>query len=339
MSDDPNDLAGFAAAARARLHPAVWRYLMGGDEAGANQAAWRGLKLRPRILQGVAAVDTETTVLGHQLAAPILVGPTGRATRYHPGGEAAVLAGARQAGSLAVLPSSVSPWLERLAARVPGAAAWCQLYLTGDRDHTAACLRRAAAAGCGAVVLTADLVPGGAPLAARLPPLPPTDWEGDAEPPPPLFAAATLDDLAWLCRASALPVVVKGVLRADDAEACIEAGARALVVSNHGGNQLESAVPTAEALPEVARAAAGRAEVYVDGGVRTGEDLLKALALGARAVLIGRPAAHGLTIGGAEGVAAVIGTLKAELDRAMRLCGCPDVKCLSPDLLAAAALR
>jgi 4-hydroxymandelate oxidase len=336
----PHDLAGFAAAAHERLDPAIWAYLARGADDGAsaeaNVAAWRRLQLRPRVLRGVGAPLIATTVLGRPIAAPILVAPTGRATRFHPGGEAAVLEGVRTAGLGTVLASSVSSSLPALAARAPGALIWSQLYISSDRGHTAACAGRAEAAGCGALVLTVDLVPGGAP--ADLPPLARAEWEADADPEPePLFAAASLDDLAWLCERTNLPVVVKGVLRGDDATACLSAGARGLVVSNHGGGQLDGAVPTAQALPEVVAAAQGRAEVYVDGGIRRGSDVVRALALGARAVLVGRPASWGLAVGGADGLAGVIMCLRADLERAMRLCGADALSAIGPDLVVEAS--
>jgi 4-hydroxymandelate oxidase len=139
--------------------------------------------------------------------------------------------------------------------------------------------------------------------------------------------------VAWLRASTPLPVVVKGVLRGDDAAACVNAGAAALVVSNHGGNQLDTVVTTAEALPEVIEAVGGRAEVYVDGGIRRGTSVLKALALGARAVLVGRPVIYGLAVGGSEGVAAMLGCLERELRRAMHLCGAPTLANLTPDLI------
>lgn len=334
----PSNVADFEAAARAALPASVWTYLSRGAGDGvtlqANRAAWRRLSLRPRILRSVAEVTTGVTVLGRPIAAPILAAPTGRATRYHPDGESAVLRAVHAGGVAAVLASSVSWSLELLMREAPGALSWSQLYISPDRDRTAEALARAEAAGCAAVVLTVDLVPGGSPAPADLPPLHRPAWEAPDDPDPaPLFAAAGLDDLAWVCARTALPVVVKGVLRGDDAEACVEAGAAGLVVSNHGGNQVDTVIPTVDALAEVVTAIAGRAEVYVDGGVRGGVDVLKALALGARAVLVGRPIAWGLAAGGADGAEAIIACLRSELERAMRHCGVREIGEIGGDLL------
>ncbi|MEI9926979.1 MAG: alpha-hydroxy acid oxidase [Sphingomonas sp.] len=187
-------------------------------------------------------------------------------------------------------------------------------------------------AGCGAVVLTADLLPDG----RAAPPPPPraaweasAGWEGETA-----YTGGTLDDLAWLCAAAGVPVLVKGVLRADDAALCIEHGARGVIVSNHGGNQLDTAIASADALAAVVDACGASGEVLVDGGIRRGTAVLKALALGARAVLVGRPVSHALAAGGAEGVESMLGRLGAELARAMALCGAARLADLDRSLVA-----
>lgn len=288
--------------------------------------------MRPRILRGVAGSDVATTALGTPLALPVMTAPNGRATRYAPEGEAEVVAGAAAAGTIAVMPSSIAPNLAALRALHPGAALWQQVYMTAERAPLLDLLPSIREAGARAIVLTVDLMPGdaSAPPAAALP----ASWETVAPIATKLkFMAAGIDDLAWLCAEAGLPVVVKGVLRGDDARLCLDAGAAALIVSNHGGNQLDTAIGTADALPEVVAAVEGRAETYVDGGLRDGLSVLKALALGARAVLLGRPVSYALAAGGASAIAAMLDGLKGELARAMALCGAASLADLDPSLV------
>jgi 4-hydroxymandelate oxidase len=264
----------------------------------------------------------------------------------HPDGELATQRGAADAGTLLMLSTHATASIEEVAAVAPDAPRWFQLYIHRDRGIAAGLVRRAAAAGYRAVVLTVDLpvppnrererrsrfeLPSGAGLAN----LPPSAEEDKAERIGRNFdPTLTLEIVGWLRGLVELPVVVKGVLRGDDAAACVESGAAAVVVSNHGGRQLDSAVATAEALPEVVEAVGGRAEVYVDGGIRRGTDVVKALALGARAVLVGRPILWGLTCGGAPGVRAVLDGYREELERDLALCGTPTLADLTPDLVA-----
>ncbi len=317
------DLAALREQARRVLDPAVWAYLEGGADDGLSVAdaatAWQRLALHPHILKGVERTETVTTVLGRPLALPVMTAPNGRATRYCADGELALIEGTRQAGTLALLPSSVVGSLDSLRRHAPDGRFWQQLYMARDRGWMREALAAIAAAGGEAVALTADLLPDG----RSGPPAPPRAfWEPESTASPSgVYSGASLDDLAWLCGAVSLPVIVKGVLRPDDALACVEAGAAGLIVSNHGGNQLDTAVGAIDALPAVAEAVAGRAEIYVDGGIRRGTSVLKALALGARAVLVGRPASHALAVDGADGVAAMLDTLRKELARAMALCG------------------
>lgn len=316
-------IAAYREQAREALDPATWDYLErgAGDGVSATDAveAWRRLALRPRILRGVKGSDVSADVLGTPLALPVMTAPTGRATRFAAEGEAAVIEGATNAGTIAVLPSSVAPSLAALRALHPAAALWQQVYMWADRGRMRALLAEIREAGCCAVVLTVDLMPG----EAWAPPAPPrAAWERSVgESPDHLFMAAGMDDLAWLCAEAGLPVVVKGVLRGDDAALCLDAGAAALIVSNHGGNQLDTAIGSTEALPGVVAAVGGQVEIYADGGIRDGLSVLKALALGARAVLVGRPVSYALAAGGAGAVAEMLGGLKDELARAMALCG------------------
>lgn len=344
------DLAALEREARERLEPGAYDYFAGGadDEltAAANLTSWQRLRLRPHVLRGVGEVSAATTVLGAPLSLPVLVAPVAYQRLAHPDGELATQRGAAGAGALVLLSTQSTVSLEEVARAAPDAPRWFQLYVYRDRRIATDLVQRAAAAGYRAVVLTADLpVPGNRLRDLRnrfeLPP-----WTGLANLTAPearvdvvkiarhFDPTLTPEVIGWLRGLSELPVVVKGVLRGDDAVACLEAGASAIVVSNHGGRQLDGAVTTAEALPEVVGAVAGRAEVYVDGGIRRGTDVVKALALGARAVLVGRPIVWGLATGGAAGVRAVLDGYREELERALALCGTPTLADLSPDLLA-----
>ncbi len=319
------DLAALREQARRVLDPAVWAYLEGGADDGLSvadaAAAWQRLTLHPHVLKGVERAETATTVLGQPLALPVMTAPNGRATRYCADGELALIEGTRRAGTLALLPSSVVGSLKSLRCHAPGGRFWQQLYMAHDRGWMGETLAAIMDAGAEAAVLTVDLLPDG----RSAPPAPlPARWEvPHVTTSAGIYSGASLDDLAWLCGATTLPVIVKGVLRPDDALACVEAGAAGLIVSNHGGNQLDTAVGVVDALPRVAAAVAGQTEIYVDGGIRRGTSVLKALALGARAVLVGRPASHALAVDGSAGVATMLDTLRTELARAMALCGVP----------------
>jgi 4-hydroxymandelate oxidase len=353
---DPLDLEGLEAAARARLDPGVYDYIAGGADAertvADNLAAWSRPRLRPRVLRDVSQVSTATSLLGSQVPTPLVVAPMAYHRMVHPDGEAASAAGAAAAGALYVLSTQATMSVEEVAAAAPGAVRWFQVYVVRDRGWTADLVARAAAAGYRALVLTVDVpllgnrlrdLRNGFRLPTGLKPAnaPPVGAARQRELDVDVLAQAgqfdpalTPDVVAWLADRSGLPVVVKGVLRADDAVACVDAGAAGVVVSNHGGRQLDTAVATADALAEVAAAVGDRVEVYVDGGVRRGTDVLKALALGARAVLVGRPVLWGLAVAGSAGVERVLSGLTGELRLAMGLCGAVDLSQVTPDLLA-----
>ena len=353
---DPLDLTALEAAARERLERGVYDYVAGGadDERSVAdaEAAWSRLRLRPRVLRDVSEVSMATTVLGSRLPVPLLVAPMAYHRMAHPDGEAASAAGAAAAGAGYILSTQATMTVEEVAGTVPDGLRWFQVYVVRDRGWTADLVARAAAAGYRALVLTVDvpvlgnrlrdlrndfrlptgLKPANAPPAGAA-----RQRELDADP---LAQAGQFDPgltpevIGWLADRSGLPVLVKGVLRGDDALACLEAGAAGVVVSNHGGRQLDTVVATADALAEVAAAVGDRGEVYVDGGIRRGTDVVKALALGARAVLVGRPVLWGLAVGGAAGVERVLSGLAGELRLAMALCGAPDLARLTPDLVA-----
>jgi len=314
-------------AARA-VHPAVWSYLQSGSYGDVTVAeatrAWHEVRFRTRVLRGIGSVDLATTLLGTPVSSPIGVAPTAMQRAVHPQGERAMTAGAQAAGSLCVVSSNSGTRWDELGATAPW---WLQAYLPTDRDQMRQVLERAVAAGAAAIVLTADTPFPGSKYAADE-----EDWTGvdlawwrvNFPPPHPDRWAADLgfDDVGWLREAAGVPVVVKGVLRGDDAVRCLDAGADAIYVSNHGGRQLDRAVSTASALREVVGAVGDRAEVYVDGGIRTGVDVLAALALGARGVFLGRSPLHALAVDGARGVERLLTDLVAELGEVLHLAGC-----------------
>jgi 4-hydroxymandelate oxidase len=334
-----DDLAAWQRRARALLRPEVYAFYAGG--AGrevtlrANEKAWRRVPLLPRVLRDVSAADISVRMLGSELATPVAVAPTAFHCLAHADGEVASGTGAARAGSLFVLSTRSTRRIEDVAAAIRGAggAWWFQVYVMRDRSLTAGLVRRAAAAGAGALVLTVDTPePGrkrknrGDGLIAKPDFLvnlgPETDLAMTEQ-----AADVTFADIGWLRELSGgLPVLVKGVLRADDAAACAAHGAAGVIVSNHGGRQLDGAIPAAEALPAVAAALRGSpAEVYVDGGIRTGYDVLAALALGARAVFVGRPVLWALASGGTEGVRTLLSSLASGFAHAMALAGAATV--------------
>jgi 4-hydroxymandelate oxidase len=349
---DSRDLDALEEQARAKLPPGAFAFAAGGadDEItlADNVAAWRRLRLAPRMLRDVTAIDTSVSVLDERIAAPLMVAPTGRHKLFHPEGERATARGAAAAEVAYVMATTATVSIEDIAAERRAAPQWFQLYLPRDRSVTEGLVDRVAAAGFRAVVLTVDQpVYGASPRAARAP-LETSDAIRAVNLPGQPVAAhgygaahsgsvtfpATFDDLAWLARRSPLPVLVKGVLRADDAVRCVGSGAKGIIVSNHGGRHLDATLATADALPAIAAAVGDKAEVYVDGGIRRGTDIVKALALGARAVLIGRPAVYGLALRGADGVRDVLMHLRGELMRTMALCGVAKVTEITRDLVA-----
>ncbi len=348
---DSRDFDELEGRARKKLAPGAFAFAAGGadDEItlADNIAAWRRLRLRPRMLRDDTAIDTSTTVLGARIAAPLMVAPTGRHRLFHPDGERATAHGAAAAGVPYVMATASTVTMEDAAGERGTAPQWFQLYLPPDRSVTEGLVDRAAAAGFAAVVLTVDQpVYGASPRAARAPLMAAPDIRAVNLPGQPVAAhgygaahsgsvthPATFDDLAWLVRRSPLPVLVKGVLRADDAVRCVELGARGILVSNHGGRHLDATLASADALPEIAAAVGTKAEIYVDGGIRRGTDIVKALALGARAVLIGRPALWGLALAGADGVRDVLEHLRGELVRTMALCGVAKLQEITRDLV------
>lgn len=342
------DLDELERQSAALLSASVYDYFAGGadDETTLrdNVDAWSRVRLRPRVLRDVSRVDTSASVLGTALATPIGIAPTAYQRLAHPDGELATARGAASAGCLHVLSTRATASPAEVEAAAPGAPRWFQVYVLRDRGRTEKLVNAALESGASTLVLTADTPVIGRRLRdVRNRFVLPTNL-GEAEVDLEVGAEGNLadqdpslsfDDLRWLENmAGGVPIVVKGVSRGDDAKACVEAGAAAIWVSNHGGRQLDGCVATADALPEVVAAVGGDAEVYVDGGVRRGTDVLRALALGARAVFVGRPTLWGLTTGGADGVREVIDGLTAELAHAMALAGAAALTDLTPDLIA-----
>jgi 4-hydroxymandelate oxidase len=309
------------------MHPAVWSYVESGSYGQLSVAeateAWRELRFRPRVLQGHTSPALGTTLLGTPFATPVAVAPTAMQRAVHPLGERAMSEGASAAGSLYVVSTNSGTRFDRLTA----GPWWLQVYLPATRDAFLPVLEAAVAAGARAVVLTVDTPFPGTKYAAET-----ADWTGvdvswwRANFPEPRAEGWAHDlvpaDLTWLRERAGVPLVVKGVLRGDDAARCLDAGADAIYVSNHGGRQLDRTVSTARALLDVVQVVGDRAEVYVDGGIRSGLDVLGALALGARAVLVGRPALHALALDGARGVEQLLTALTEELREGLALAGC-----------------
>lgn len=305
-----------------------------GDETATSeaQAAWSRYRLRPRVLRDVGAVDLSTQLLGCSLRTPVGIAPMAFHALAHPDGELATAQGAGGAGALSVVSTRASVALEDIASAMT-APWWFQVYVMRDRGLTEALVRRAAEAGARALVLTGDTpyvgikrkvsgvryaVPEEQFLVNLSRHLVTGVVAGEAAAQDP---TVTLDAIGWLSEVSGLPVLVKGVLRGDEAVACLDAGAAGVVVSNHGGRQLSRAVPTAFALPEVVEAVGGRAPVLVDGGLRCGVDVLVALGLGADAVLLGRPVLWALASGGGAAVTEMLGAVADDLGHALALCG------------------
>ncbi|MBU1352853.1 MAG: alpha-hydroxy-acid oxidizing protein [Gammaproteobacteria bacterium] len=369
MSDTPTlqqiphgiaTLADHEALARQHLDDNAWAYFSGGagDEITlrANRSAWDALPLWPRVLQPLSGGHTRVDLLGRTLAHPILLAPVAFQRLAHPDGELAMAYAAAALGAGIVLSTQASVSLEAVAEAVkpdPGRGPlWFQLYLQHDRGFTQTLAQRAESAGYEALVLTVDAPTSGVRdrerrAGFRLPPgIGPVNLVGLPTPPSPhlqpgqsalfdglLRHAPTWDDIAWLQSITRLPVLLKGVLHPADARHAVSLGVAGLIISNHGGRTLDTSPSTASVLPRVADAVAGAVPVLVDGGIRRGTDVLKAMALGASAVLVGRPVVWGLANAGAAGVAHVLRLLRDELEIAMALTGCATLADASPALL------
>jgi 4-hydroxymandelate oxidase len=356
QTEIPINLHDYEAAARALLSPMVLDYITGGSDdmatVRANREAFDHWRLLPRMLRGLREISTATTILGQEISFPVLIAPSGLHRLAHDDGELATARAARDAGTIYTMSTAATGAMEEVAQEA--GPWWFQLYCYSDRGITRELVERAAACGASALVVTVDV-----PLLGRR-----EADERNRFALPPELALANLrglayrrftaddggsglntyigavwesalgwDDLDWLASLTSLPVLPKGILHPDDAVSAFDHGAAAVIVSNHGGRQLDSAVASLDALPAVVDAAAGRGEVLLDGGIRRGTDILKALALGARAVLIGRPVYWGLAVAGAAGVRHVLDLLRAELALDLMLCGLPSPEAVTRELV------
>ena len=306
----------------------------------ANEEAFARRRIVPRVLRGAADRDLRTELLGAELSMPVLIAPTAFHRLAHPDGEVATARAAADAGTVFVVSMAATRPVEEIAAA--GGTLWFQLYPQPDRAFTEAVVRRAEAAGCRALVVTVDspvfgrrerdLRNGFLDLPAGLACENMRDRDGRVRPIA-MDAAMGWERIDWLRGRTGLPILLKGVLHPADARLAVEHGVDGLIVSNHGGRQLDGAIAALDALPGVVEAAGGRLPVLVDGGIRRGTDVLTALALGAAAVLVGRPVIWGLAVGGATGVRHVLELLRTDLDHALALAGAARPADLTPDLV------
>lgn len=350
----PMDAAALETRARQVLDRAAYEYFAGGSDDEVtlrdNEASWQRLRLIPRVMRDLSSVTIEQILFGSQIAAPMLVAPMAFQRMAHPDGEVATARAAQSAGIPMVISTMATVTLEGIAAAVGDSQRWFQFYLHRDRGLSRRLLERAEGSGCTAVVLTVDVpvvgrrrrdesnqfhLPDGIAVANLEASLESGGGSALSEYSDAAFEPSlTPDLLEWIAGVTALPLLVKGVLHPDDAVAAVEAGAAGVIVSNHGGRQLDGAIASADALPAIADAIGGRVPLLVDGGIRSGTDILKALALGATAVLVGRPVLWGLAVGGEQGAAAVLEELTQELTRAMMLCGAKSIDEIDRSLIA-----
>lgn len=344
---EPINLLDYEVLAQQRLQPAIWDYFQGGSEdevtMRANRAAFARFYLRPRVLVDVNTIDMRTTVLGTPVSMPILVAPTASHKLAHPDGECATARGTGAAGTIMIVSTSATCSAAEVAeaATVP---LWFQLYSHHTLETTGLLVKRVEEAGYKAIVLTVD-----SPFLGRRErdlhnqfllgqhvSMANFSHKNASASPSSRHLVDTWETVDWLRSMTTLPILLKGILTAEDARLAAERGIDGIVVSNHGGRQLDGAIASLDALPEVVEAVAGRCEVYVDGGIRRGTDVLKALALGARAVLLGRSILWGLAVNGQEGVRHVLELLRAELELAMALSGRPTLASIDRSLLKVA---
>lgn len=351
----PVCLSDYERLAQERLTPEVWSYFSGGgaDEITLawNREAFDRLALMPRVLRGGPGGTTGLELFGRRYAHPIFVAPVATQKLAHPDGEIATALGAAAQDATMVLSTQASVAMEEAAQPGP-TCRWFQLYLQPLRTATEQLVRRAEAAGFAVLLVTVDAPVNGVRnrehrSGFRLPPgIAHENLRGLPQPPPRVLdegrsvvfdhfmaQAPTWDDIAWLRSVTKLPIVLKGLLSPDDAEQALAAGVDAIVVSNHGGRTLDTLPATLDVLPEIARVVAGRVPLLLDGGIRRGTDVLKALALGASAVMVGRPVIYGLAVSGALGVSHVLRLLRDEFEIAMALTGCRRLDDIGPHLV------
>lgn len=352
ISASPNalpSLPDYERVAREAMSDQAYAFVAGGagDEITlrANREAYDRILLDPTVLVDVSRLDTRVTLFGRELPFPILLAPTGYHRLLHAEGEIGTARGASAAGAVLVVSSFATAAIEAIAAETRSPL-WFQLYVQPDRGFTRELVRRVEAAGCQALCLTVDTPSVGArDRMARAGFAVPAEMVEENVRRPGAPAPALLDpsltwkDVEWLRSFAKVPLLVKGVLNPDDAARAVQAGVAGIMVSNHGARNLDTVPATIQALPRVVESVEGRVPILVDGGVRRGTDVLKALALGANAVLIGRPYLYGLALGGAEGVTRVVGILRSELEMAMALTGRPTIARIDRSVLWPATAR
>uniref|UniRef100_A0A7S2ZF81 FMN hydroxy acid dehydrogenase domain-containing protein n=3 Tax=Rhodosorus marinus TaxID=101924 RepID=A0A7S2ZF81_9RHOD len=345
----PVNVAEFHALAKAKLTPMVYGYFSSGADDQQtlqdNEEGYRRLRFRPRVLIDVSNADMMTEVLGVKISFPLVVAPTAMQKMAHPEGELATARAVAKADTVMGLSSWSTTALEDVEAEAPGAPKWFQLYVYKDREVTKQLVMRAEAAGYKAIALTVDTPRLGRREADiknqfNLPPhltmgnfamLKQANMENEGGSGLASYVASLIDrslswkDIQWLKSITKMPILAKGVVTAEDAVLAVENGCAGIIVSNHGARQLDGVVSTIDALEEVVNAVQGKVPVFVDSGVRRGTDIVKALALGAKACLVGRPIVWGLSVAGEQGVKYVLDLLKSEFELAMALCGCVKV--------------
>ena len=355
MRLDPINLFDFEARAKQVLPRHIWDFIEAGafDEitTARNRRALDAVALRPRYLVDVRGLETSTTVLGQKISLPVMLAPAGGHLSAHPDGELATARGAGRAGTIMFLSTSSNYSMEDVSAAAGGPLVF-QLYHRGH-DISEMLVHRAEEAGYTAICLTVDTpVPGPKERDIRNHYVRPpgtelgnfygqqsvldrmsgtdetTDWN------PPYTDPLTWSELEWLRSLTSLPLIIKGIRTGEDARLCVEHGVDGILASNHGGRQMDGTLSAIETLPEIVEAVRGRAEIYMDGGIRRGTDVFRALALGARAVLIGRPLFWGLAVDGEHGVHQVLELLRKELERAMGYCGVRSVDGVTRSLVS-----
>lgn len=330
-------------AAKRLLSPGAWGYGAGGAETETtlrrNRRALQRLAIRQRVLVDVREVDLRTTFLGLELPMPVAIAPMGGLVIFHPQGDVEMVRGAAPGKNLAVV-SGVTGWSVEEVAKAASGPLLFQLYFGGPRSWVKELMGQVEASGYRAVCLTVDLQAYGRrerDLVQRFDPRVARAIAPNPSPPDMNYQARlTWDDVAWLRSVLSLPVGIKGILTAEDARLAVEAGAQIVWVSNHGGRQLDHTQATIDVLPEIVAAVNGRAEIMIDGGFSRGTDIIKAIALGAKVVAIGRTMLWGLTVDGAAGVGRTLQLLREELSTSLALCGQTSVRGLQPSLICRA---
>ena len=356
----PINIFEYEEAARSRMSKPEYDYVAGGatDELTLQRTrrVYESIALRPRVLRDVSRLDISTAVLGQEVQLPVLLAPTGGHKRAHPDGELASARAAEAAGTIMALSTHSSYSLEEVTSAAAGPI-WFQIYLFRDRELTRTFAHRAEEAGCTALCVTLDSYwpskrernirneyrygqsGSGANFVDLRPDQAAAGEQGQVVPLTGralVDPAATWEDIDWLRSQTPLPLVIKGIMTGEDATLAAEHGVQGIIVSNHGARNLDTTLATIEVLPEVVEAVGGRMEVLVDGGIRRGADVVKALALGAKAVLIGRPIFWGLAVDGEAGLRRVLAILREEIEITMALCGRPTIASIDSTLITRA---